>query len=81
MHHQKSGVAHLTSPDEEALFNQVRWLLSYLPSNNLTPAPAASPADDALRRPDALRELIPNDPQRPYDMHAIIDKLWMTVNF
>lgn len=75
VHHQKSGVAHLTSPDEEALFNQVRWLLSYLPSNNLTPAPATSPADDALRRPEALRDLIPNDPQRPYDMHAIIEQI------
>ncbi len=36
VHHQKSGVAHLTAADEDAIFTQVRWLLSYLPSNNLT---------------------------------------------
>ncbi len=39
VHAKKSGVAHITAPDEESLLGQLRWLLSYLPSNNLAPPP------------------------------------------
>ncbi len=47
VHHDKSGVAHFTAPDEEACLAQVRELLSYLPANNLTPPPYIA----AHRRP------------------------------
>jgi acetyl-CoA carboxylase carboxyltransferase component len=75
VHHQKSGVAHLTASDEDALFLQVRWLLSYLPANNLTPPPVIIPGDDPLRQALALRDVLPADPQKPYDMHAIIEQI------
>jgi acetyl-CoA carboxylase carboxyltransferase component len=75
VHHQKSGVAHLTSPDEDALFAQVRWLLSYLPSNNLTPPPTVAASDDPLRKLEEIRSLVPEDPQKPYDVHAVIEQI------
>ena len=73
VHHQKSGVAHITAPDEEAIFTQVRWLLSYLPPNNLTPPPAVSVTDDPKRLLEDIYEIVPDDPQKPYDVHAVIE--------
>jgi acetyl-CoA carboxylase carboxyltransferase component len=75
VHHQKSGVAHLTAADEDALFSQVRWLLSYLPSNNLSAPPAVTPGDDPHRSLKDIRSLIPDDPQKPYDVHGIIAEI------
>ena len=75
VHHQKSGVAHLTAADEDAIFTQVRWLLSYLPPNNLTPPPAVSVTDDPKRPIDELLEIVPDDPQKPYDVHGVIEQI------
>jgi acetyl-CoA carboxylase carboxyltransferase component len=75
VHGKKSGVAHITAPDEEALLGQLRWLLSYLPSNNMTPPPYQSPADDPHRLVTDLDKIVPLDPQRPYDMHAVIEAI------
>lgn len=75
VHHQKSGVAHLTAADEDALFSQVRWLLSYLPANNLSAPPAVTPGDDPQRSLKDIRTLIPDDPQKPYDVHGIIAQI------
>ncbi len=49
IHREQSGVAHFTAPDEETLLSNVRWLLSFLPSNNLTPPPYQPSSDDPLR--------------------------------
>ena len=46
IHREQSGVAHFTAPDEETLLSNVRWLLSFLPPNNLTPPPYQPPSDD-----------------------------------
>jgi acetyl-CoA carboxylase carboxyltransferase component len=75
VHHQKSGVAHITAPDEDALFNQVRWLFSFLPANNLTAPPLARPVDDPQRLVTGLGEIVPADPQKPYDVHAVIEQI------
>lgn len=75
VHAQRSGVAHFTAPDEEAVLAQVRWLLSYLPSNNLTPPPAVTPEDDPQRPTPELAELVPQDPQKPYDVRGVIERL------
>ncbi len=75
VHRQKSGVAHLTAPDEMALLDKVRYLLSYLPSNNLTPPPYQSPSDDPKRLITNLDQIIPLDPQQPYDIHAVIEAI------
>jgi acetyl-CoA carboxylase carboxyltransferase component len=73
VHHQKSGVAHLTASDEDAIFSQVRWLLSYLPANNLTNPPAVSVTDDPRRLLEGVHDIVPDDPQKPYDVHGVIE--------
>ncbi len=75
VHHQKSGVAHLTAADEDAIFSQVRWLLSYLPSNNLTTPPAVSVTDDPRRLLEDIHSVVPDDPQKPYDVHGVIEQI------
>jgi acetyl-CoA carboxylase carboxyltransferase component len=75
VHGQRSGVAHFTAPDEETVLAQVRWLLSYLPSNNLTPPPTVTPEDTPQRPTPELAEVVPPDPQKPYDMRGVIETL------
>ena len=75
VHSEKSGVAHFTAPDEDALLSQLRWLLSYLPSNNLTPPPFIPPNDDSQRLNPELEQIVPIDPQQPYDMHSVIEAI------
>jgi len=71
-HNTKSGVAHFSSPDEETCLEDVRYLLSFLPENNLESAPYFVPADDPERRDEALATLIPDSNNRPYDMREAI---------
>jgi len=75
VHGAHSGVAHFVAADEEMALAQVRWLLSYLPSNNLTPPPYIPPGDERLRPTPELADLIPADAQHPYDVHGIIETL------
>ena len=56
VHVNQSGVAHFIADDEAAVFENLRWLLSFLPSNNLTPPPYVVPADDPHRATEALNE-------------------------
>jgi propionyl-CoA carboxylase beta chain len=71
-HNTKSGVAHFSSPDEETCLEDVRYLLSFLPENNLESAPYFVPADDPERRDEDLAALIPDSNNRPYDMREAI---------
>lgn len=75
VHSAKSGVAHFTAPDEESLLGQVRYLLSFLPSNNLTPPPYVQPDDDPTRPTPELEEIVPRDAQKSYDVHAVIESI------
>jgi len=75
VHGGKSGVVHFTDPSEEAVLARVRWLLSYLPSNNLTPPPYKASFDSPNRMTSRLSEIVPDDPQKPYDMHEVIQEL------
>ena len=75
IHQTLSGVAHFTAPDEETLLSNVRWLLSYLPSNNLAPAPYVQPTDSGLRSTPELADIVPDDPQVPYDVRMVIESL------
>ena len=71
-HAAKSGVAHFISGDEEACLEDARYLLSFLPQNNLEPPPFAEPADPRDREAVELDTLVPDDPAKPYDIkHAI----------
>ncbi len=71
-HNTKSGVAHFSAPDEETCFEDVRYLLSFLPENNLESAPYYRPADDPERMDGELASLVPDSAQRPYDMREAI---------
>src|SRR5215468_7838425 len=74
-HAAKSGVAHFISPDEEACLEDARYLLSFLPQNNVDPPPYGDPADPAGREDEALDTLIPDDPAKPYDMKDVIRRV------
>ena len=74
-HRSQSGVAHFVAADEPALLAQVRWLLSYLPSNNLTQPPVMAMGDDPKRQTPELEKIIPLDPQQPYDVVEVIESL------
>jgi propionyl-CoA carboxylase beta chain len=71
-HATKSGVAHFTAPDEQSCLDDARLLLSYLPQNNLESPPWAAPVDPVDREETALDTLIPDSPNKPYDMKAVI---------
>jgi propionyl-CoA carboxylase beta chain len=71
-HNSKSGVAHFAAEDEESCLEDVRYLMSFLPSNNLERPPRFEPADDPDREDEALDTLVPDDPSKPYDMRNVI---------
>src|SRR5215207_8429137 len=71
-HATKSGVATFVSPDEKACLEDVRFLLGFLPSNNLEEPPVLEPSDDPERPCAALADLLPASPNQPYDMKAVI---------
>ncbi|MCZ7588536.1 MAG: acyl-CoA carboxylase subunit beta [Gaiella sp.] len=72
-HATKSGVAHLVAPDEQACIDDARYLLTFLPQNNLETAPYAAPTDPADRESPELDTLIPDSPHKPYDMKRVIE--------
>src|SRR5882724_3247231 len=71
-HAGKSGVCHVTVGNDAACLAAIRDLLSYLPSNNLDDAPAGSSDDDPDREAEALNTLVPEDPNKPYDIKQLI---------
>ena len=71
-HNTKSGVAHFAAVDEDACLEDCRYLLSFLPSNNLGTAPRVQPTDDPLRMDEALDRVVPDNPNKPYDMRDVI---------
>ena len=74
-HNSISGVAHFIGKNDEDTLRQVRELLSYLPSNNLEKAPVYSSNDDVNRMIPELNEIIPENPNKAYDMYEIIRKI------
>ncbi|WP_461641952.1 acyl-CoA carboxylase subunit beta [Labilibaculum euxinus] len=72
MHASKSGVSHFMVEDEEEGIMIVRKLLSYMPSNNLEEAPITACSDPIDRMDDILNEIIPANPNMPYDMKDVI---------
>jgi acetyl-CoA carboxylase carboxyltransferase component len=71
-HASKSGVATFVSADEKACLADVRYLLSFLPQNNMSEAPSVEPTDDPQRSCESLRTLLPPSPNQPYDMKKLI---------
>jgi methylmalonyl-CoA decarboxylase subunit alpha len=77
VHGSKSGVTHFVAENEEEGIMLIRKLLSYLPQNNLEDAPLANCDDPIDRLEDSLNEVIPDNPNKPYDVkdviHSIVD--------
>ncbi|NLU39333.1 MAG: acyl-CoA carboxylase subunit beta [Bacteroidales bacterium] len=77
VHGSKSGVSHFIAEDEREGILLIRKLLSYLPQNNLEDAPLAECDDPIDRLDDFLNEIIPDNPNKPYDVkdviHSIVD--------
>src|SRR3989475_3447302 len=74
-HAVKSGVAHFVCPDEQSCLEDARYLLSFLPQNNLDPPPFAEPSDTRDREEPELDALIPDSPNKPYDMQEVIRRV------
>src|SRR5512133_2012045 len=74
-HASKSGVAHFIAPDEETCLEDARYLLAFLPQNNVDPPPYAEPTDPAGREDAELDSTIPDDPAKPYDMKSVISRV------
>jgi propionyl-CoA carboxylase beta chain len=72
-HASRSGVAHLTSADEAACLEDARYLLSFLPQNNLEPAPREEPVDPIDREAAELDSLVPDSAGKPYDIKRAIE--------
>lgn len=75
IHAAKSGVAHFVVETEDDGIGLMRKLLSYLPSNNLEDAPLVACTDAIDRLEDTLNEIIPENPNKPYDVHDVIRRV------
>ncbi len=71
-HASKSGVATFVSADEQSCLADVRYLLGFLPQNNLGEAPLVESNDDPMRSCDMLRTILPASANLPYDMKKVI---------
>jgi acetyl-CoA carboxylase carboxyltransferase component len=71
-HASKSGVATFVSADEKSCLDDVKYLMSFLPSNNLEEPPVAATDDDPNRLCPELRDIMPASPNMPYDMKKVI---------
>ena len=74
-HSTKSGVCHLETDDDGAALALIRELLSYMPSNNLEDPPFVPGCDDPNRRDEALDSIVPENPNKPYDIREIINRV------
>jgi propionyl-CoA carboxylase beta chain len=74
-HAARSGVAHFIAPDEQACLDDARYLLSFLPQNNVDPPPFAHPSDPVGREDAELDTLVPDNPNKPYDMKDVIQRV------
>jgi len=75
VHSSKSGVVHFVADDEEEGIMMIRKLLSYLPQNNLEDPPIYSCDDPIDRLEESLNEIIPDNPNKPYDIVDVIDAI------
>ncbi len=71
-HNTKSGVAQFASEDEDACLEDCRYLLSFLPQNNLQTTPRVAPTDDPERMDPELDHVVPDNPNKPYDMRDVV---------
>ena len=75
VHTGRSGVAHLAARDEAEALEHVKRLLSHLPQNNLADVPRVPTQDPPDRMDPDLDTVVPDDPQKPYDMHDVLRRV------
>ncbi len=75
VHASKSGVCHMVAEDETQSLMMVRELLGYLPQNNMEDAPFIATTDDPLRTDADLDAIVPENPNQPYDIKDVIEKI------
>ncbi len=74
-HSSKSGVAAFVAQDELTCIEEVRLLLGFLPQNNLSSVPVVTSSDDPNRLCEKLRSILPDSPNKPYDMKQVISQV------
>ncbi|MDR1965975.1 MAG: methylmalonyl-CoA carboxyltransferase [Synergistaceae bacterium] len=74
-HNQTSGVAHFFAEGEDECYSQIRKTLSFLPSNNLEEPPFKDTGDDPKRADISLREIVPTNPNKGYDVRDVISRV------
>jgi len=74
-HNEKSGVAHFACENDQDCINQIKKLLSYLPSNNMEDPPLVATGDSPDRTDPALDSIIPDSPNQSYDMKTVIQSI------
>jgi propionyl-CoA carboxylase beta chain len=74
-HNSKSGVAHFAADDEEQCLEDARYLFSFLPQNNLEMPPRVEPTDDPDRMDPELDSIVPDSPNKPYDMRDVVARI------
>ena len=75
VHATKSGVTHFTAATEEEALEMIKTLLSYIPSNNMEETPRKECDDPIDRMEDSLNEILPDDPNKAYDMYKVISAI------
>lgn len=72
VHSSKSGVAHFSAASEQEGIETIKRLLSFIPQNNMEAAPRKETLDPISRADDSLNEIIPDNPNKAYDMYSVI---------
>jgi propionyl-CoA carboxylase beta chain len=74
-HASKSGVTHFVVADDREAMDEIRYLLSFLPSNNMEVPPFFTPMDKADRMDEELTSVVPDSSNQPYDVRQVIESL------
>lgn len=74
-HNSISGVSHFIAKDDGDCLNQIRYLLGFLPSNNMEEAPIVDTGDDPMRMDESLNTLLPDNSNTAYDMYDVIKSI------
>ncbi|HET9476012.1 MAG TPA: acyl-CoA carboxylase subunit beta [Dehalococcoidia bacterium] len=75
VHSTRTGIAHFAHEGDEECLQEVRRLVSFIPSNNQEDPPFMETSDSPDRRCEELADIVPDDPQKPYDVHKVIDAI------
>jgi len=80
-HSEISGVAHFAHDSEPACLQAIRDLFRFVPSNNVDDPPRGTGSDPVDRRDEALLDVVPDNPNKPYDMHEVLRRVIDDGNF